>query len=361
MMKTNTQHSRELLNKLPRAQLGFFPTPLQRLDRLSELLGINLFMKRDDFTGVNLFGGNKVRKLEFLLGRAVADGATHIITYGATQSNHAMETAAACRRLGLRPILYLTAVVPPKPEDLRSNLLLDHLLDAEIHIVPIEPGETESDAEERSFRMGAERTAALNASGDTCVNIPMGGASALGSVGFAAAMIELQDQCDALNGLRFSRIYHSTGTGGTMAGLHAGRAMLSVDAQIISVAASPKDASKYLDSTYELCRAALALIGSDAVPDRSAMQLDLTQWQPGYEQPSEAASEAIRLLARTEGLFVDPVYTGKALAALLSDTRKGIIRKGENVLFWHTGGATALFAEPEILGNIFPSDAQKAL
>ncbi len=293
-----------------------------------------------------------MRKLEFLLGKAVADGATHAITYGATQSNHAMETAAACRRLGLQPILYLTAVVPPKPEDLRSNLLLDRLLDAEIHIVPIGPGETEADAEERSFRMGAERAAALNASGYACVDIPMGGANALGSVGFAAAMIELQEQCDALDRLHFSRVYHSTGTGGTMAGLHAGRAMLGMDTQIISVAASPKDAPRYLDKTFALCRAALALIGSDATPDRSAMRLDLTQWQPGYEQPSEAASEAIRLLARTEGLFVDPVYTGKALAALLTDVDNGNIKKGDSVLFWHTGGATALFAEPEILGSI---------
>ena len=351
-MKTKTQHARELLNRLPRAHLGFFPTPLQRLDRLSELLGIRLYMKRDDFTGVNLFGGNKVRKLEFLLGKAVADGATHAITYGATQSNHAMETAAACRRLGLHPILYLTAVVPPRPEDLRANLLLDRLLDAEIHIVPIEPGEAESDAEERSFRMGAERAAALNASGYSCVDIPMGGANALGSVGFAAAMIELQAQCDALDSLHFSRVYHSTGTGGTMAGLHAGRAMLGMDTQIISVAASPKEAPEYLDKTFALCRAALVLIGSDATPDRSAMRLDLTQWQPGYEQPSEAASAAIRLLARTEGLFVDPVYTGKALAALLADVNSGNLQKGDSVLFWHTGGATALFAEPEILGSI---------
>ena len=344
--------ARALLERLPRAPLGFFPTPLQRLDRLSEQLGFDLWMKRDDFTGVNLFGGNKVRKLEYLLGQAVADGATHAITYGATQSNHAMETAAACRRLGIQPILYLTAVVPPSPEALRSNLLLDHLLGAEIHIVPIEPGETEAEAEARSFGMGAARAAALNASGQVCVDIPMGGANALGSVGFAAAMVELCEQCQALGGLRFSRVYHCTGTGGTMAGLHAGRAMLGMDAQIVSVAASEKVEAAYLDRIEGLCRDALAIIDSDAAPDRGAMHLDLTQWQPGYEQPSEAASEAIRLLARTEGLFVDPVYTGKALAGLLADARDGVIRPGETVLFWHTGGATALFAEPEILGDL---------
>ena len=351
-MHTAIQRTRALLEKLPRARLGFFPTPLERLDRLSEQLGIHLYIKRDDFTGINLFGGNKVRKLEYLLGQAVRDGATHAITYGATQSNHAMETAAACRRLGIQPILYLTAVVPPRPEELRANLLLDHVLGAEIHIIPIEPGETEAEAEARSFAMGAERAAALNAGGQVCVDIPMGGASALGSVGFAAAMVELQEQAEALSGLRFARIYHSTGTGGTMAGMHAGRAMLGMDAQIVSVAASPKDELAYIDKVFALCRSVLAAIGSDAMPEYGAMHLDLTQWQPGYEQPSEAASEAIHLLARTEGLFVDPVYTGKALAALLADALEGRIGQDENVLFWHTGGATALFAEPEILGKI---------
>lgn len=351
-MQQKIQQALELLDRLPRARLGFFPTPLQRLERLSEQLGIQLYIKRDDFTGNNLFGGNKVRKLEYLLGRAAADGTTHAITYGATQSNHAMETAAACRRLGIQPILYLTAVVPPRPEDLRANYLLDHLFGAEIHIVSIEPGESEADAEERSFRLGAQRCAALNASGQPCIDIPMGGASALGSVGFAAAMIELQEQCDAMGGLCFSRIYHATGTGGTMAGLHAGRALLNQAVKIVSVAASPKDEAQYIEKVHGLCRATLARIGTDVALDRSAMHLDLSQWQPGYEQPSAAASEAILLLARMEGLLVDPVYTGKALAGLLADVRRGVIQKGENVLFWHTGGATALFAEPEILGDI---------
>ena len=351
-MTQSIQAAQTLLSRLPRVQLGFFPTPLYRLNRLSEALGVNLYIKRDDFTGMNLFGGNKVRKLEYLLGQAVADGATHAVTYGATQSNHAMETAAACRRVGLTPILYLTAVVKPDESGLRSNLLLDHILGAEIHIVPIEPGETEADAEARSFEMGAARAAELTAAGHPCVDIPMGGASATGSVGFAAAMVELARQLEKQNIPQPTHIYHSTGTGGTMAGMHAGRALLGMDVGIVSVAASPKDEPAYLEKVCALSRQVLRLMGSGIEPDPSAMRLDLTQWQPGYEQPSAAASEAIRLLARTEGLFVDPVYTGKALAALLADVRSGRIRPGENVLFWHTGGATALFAEPEILGDL---------
>ena len=352
-MKETIQSVRARLAGLPRASLGFFPTPVYRLDRLSSRLGINLYIKRDDFTGMNLFGGNKVRKLEYLLGAAVESGAKYAITYGATQSNHAMETAAACRRLGLIPILYLTAVVPPDSSGLRSNLLLDNVLGAEIHIVTIAPGETEADADARAFAMGAERAAELNASGQGCVDIPMGGASALGSVGFAEAMVELAEQLEELGGLHISKLYHSTGTGGTMAGLHAGRALLGMDTDILSVSASPKEEEAYLDKVCHLSEAVLALLGSNQRPSREAMHLNLTQWMPGYEQPSEAASEAIRLLAQTEGLFVDPVYTGKALAGLLADGRSGKISKGENVLFWHTGGATALFAEPQILGKLF--------
>ena len=343
---------RAYTSRLPRAQLGFFPTPVYRLNRLSELLGIELYIKRDDFTGMNLFGGNKVRKLEYLLGDAVQRGATHVITYGATQSNHAMETAAACRRLGIQPILYLTVVVEPEKGTARANLLLDQILGAEIHTVPMLPGETEEQADARAAEMGAARAAELNAAEQLCVDIPMGGASKLGSVGFADGMAELAEQLEAMDHLQLSKIYHCTGTGGTMAGMHVGRALLGSEVELISVAASPKEEQAYIDKVHALCGDVLALLGSDAQVNRDDLHLDLTQWQPGYEQPSEAASEAIRLLARTEGLFVDPVYTGKALAALLADVRSGRIAKGERVLFWHTGGATALFAEPEILGDI---------
>ena len=130
-----------------KVQLGFFPTPFYRLNRISEDLGVNLYIKRDDFSGMSLFGGNKIRKLEYLLGNAVQKGCDTVFTYGATQSNHAMQTATACRRLGLTPILYLVALVRPDENDIRSNLLLDKILGAEIHIVEQQEGETEEEAE----------------------------------------------------------------------------------------------------------------------------------------------------------------------------------------------------------------------
>ena len=127
-MNESIQKAKALFAPVPHVQLGFFPTPFYKLDNMSKALGVNLYIKRDDFTGMNLFGGNKIRKLEFLLGDAIAKGCKAVVTYGATQSNHAMETVSACRRCGLEPILYLTAVVKPDKEDVRANLLLDQVM-----------------------------------------------------------------------------------------------------------------------------------------------------------------------------------------------------------------------------------------
>ena len=340
-----------MLRRLPRAEIGFFPTPLHRLDRMSEELGVELYVKRDDFTGMNLFGGNKIRKLTYLLGEAKARGCTHVITYGATQSNHAMETAASCRRIGIEPILYLTAVVPPDAQDVRSNLLLDKILGAEVHIVDMLPGESEAEADARAAAMGARRTAELNAGGHSCMDIPMGGATALGSVGFAQGYLELREQLAALN-VEADTIFHATGTGGTMAGLHAGRALLGGGERIVSVAVSPKDES-YLHKVEGLANEVLHMLGAPERVDRRDMHLDLGYYMPGYECPNALASEAIRWLARSEGLFLDPVYTGKAFAGLIGAVREGRVKPGSTVVFWHTGGATALFAEKEMLGELY--------
>lgn len=346
------QEAEHLFEKLPRAELGFFPTPFYLLENLSRELGVRLYIKRDDFTGMNLFGGNKVRKLEYLLGLAKAMGCEYAITYGATQSNHAMETAASCRRCGIKPILYLTAVVEPDEDDIRANLLLDKIMGAEIHIVDILPGETEDDADARAFAMGAAQAEALTKSGHPCMDIPMGGANHIGSVGFANGYLELKKQMSAMN-VQADYIFHATGTGGTMAGIAAGRKLLGGREKVVSVTVSPKD-GKYLQKVEDLANRVLAALGADVRVDRETdLCMDTGYFAPGYEQPNEAASEAIRLLARAEGIFVDPVYTGKALAGLIDYVRSGRIPQGSSVVFWHTGGATALFAEKEILGKLY--------
>ena len=180
-------------------------------------------MKRDDLTGRSLFGGNKIRKLEYLIGDALAKGAEYVFTYGATQSNHAMQTATACRKAELKPILYLTAVVPVDKTDVRSNLFLDQVLGAEIHIVRMLEGETEDDADQRALQMAAIRRQELEKEGHVCYDVPMGGANRVGSIGFADGYLELTQQMQALGKKSRIFLYHATGTAGTMAGLAAGR------------------------------------------------------------------------------------------------------------------------------------------
>lgn len=350
-MSEKTRQARALLEELPKTKLGFFPTPFHKLENLSEQLGVNLYIKRDDMTGASLFGGNKIRKLEYLIGDAQAKGAEYVFTFGATQSNHAMQTAWACRKCGLKPILYLVAIVKPDEEDVRSNLLLDRILGAEVHIVELEEGETEADAEERSVVLAREHMAKLEAEGHRCYEVPMGGASAVGSVGFIDGYVELCEQLEAAD-MKADYIFHATGTGGTMAGLQAGRKLTASETEVVSINVSSKDEG-YPARTADLANRSLNVMKAEGVSVNAAdIHTDLNYYLPGYEIPNEGSSEAIRLLAREEGLFVDPVYTGKAFAGMLDYIRTRNVPQGSTVVFWHTGGATALFAEREILGDL---------
>lgn len=346
------EEAKNLLARLPRTSLGFYPTPLHKLERLSAELGVNIYLKRDDLSGVSTFGGNKMRKLEYLLGDALAQGADTVFTYGATQSNHAMQTVAAACKCGLHPVLYLVSVVEPDKETLRANLLLDYIYGAEVHIVQMEPGEEEADAEARSFAMGAEHVERLRAEGKHPYDVPMGGASPVGSVGFAGGFVELEEQC-ASTGIKPDYLYHASGTGGTLAGLAAGRALLGADMRIVSVAVSPKDEG-YEARTADLANRALGVIGAsnDVRVSAEDLQVERGYFAPGYEIPNEWGNGAIRRLARTEGVLMDTVYSGKAFGGLLDHIERGIVPQGSTVVFWHTGGATALFSEPQIIGDL---------
>lgn len=346
------EEAKNLLARLPRTSLGFYPTPLHKLERLSAELGVNIYLKRDDLSGVSTFGGNKMRKLEYLLGDALAQGADTVFTYGATQSNHAMQTVAAACKCGFHPVLYLVSVVEPDKETLRANLLLDYIYGAEVHIVQMEPGEEEADAEARSFAMGAEHVERLRAEGKHPYDVPMGGASPVGSVGFAGGFVELEEQCAAA-GIKPDYLYHASGTGGTLAGLAAGRALLGADMRIVSVAVSPKDEG-YEARTADLANRALGVIGAsnDVRVSAEDLQVERGYFAPGYEIPNEWGNGAIRRLARTEGVLMDTVYSGKAFGGLLDHIERGIVPQGSTVVFWHTGGATALFSEPQIIGDL---------
>lgn len=337
---------KERLSKLPRATLGFFPTPLHRAENLSKELGIDLWLKRDDLTGIGLFGGNKVRKLEYVLGQAKALGCDTVVSYGASQSNCAMQVATGCRRLGMKPVLYLTELV--EATELRANLLLDHILDAEVHLVPLN-GMTEDEGDAEAVRLGREHMARLEAEGHKCYEVPMGAAEPLGSAGFIGGWAEMLEQFEAL-GVKPDYLFHGTGTGGTLAGLTAGRVLMG-GPDIVAINVSPKG-PEYLDKVAALGTEALGAIGSDAVVTTGDFRTDLGYFGQGYEVPDDRATAAIRRLARTEGIIVDPVYTGKALSGLIGYVESGKIPQGSTVVFWHTGGATALFAEPEMVGNV---------
>ncbi|NCB63571.1 MAG: pyridoxal-phosphate dependent enzyme [Clostridia bacterium] len=335
------------LSHLNHAQLGFFPTPLHRLPNLSKELGVDLWCKRDDLTGMSLFGGNKVRKLEYVMGEAVALGCDTVVSYGASQSNCAMQVTTACRKLGLKPILYLADLVGTT--EVRSNLMLDYILDAEVHLVPSD-GRSEEETEDEAVRLGREHMARLQQEGHKCYEVPMGAAEPLGSAGFAGGWAEMMEQFDAER-VEPQYLFHGTGTGGTLAGLAAGRKLLGRGPKIVAVNVSPKDES-YLQKVSDLGTAALRAVGSDLTVTPADFTTDLGYYGAGYEIPSDSATAAIRRLARTEGLIVDPVYTGKALAGLIGHVESGKVPQGSTVVFWHTGGATTLFAEPEMVGNV---------
>ncbi|MCD8098690.1 MAG: D-cysteine desulfhydrase family protein [Lachnospiraceae bacterium] len=341
---------RALLQQKDRIDLSFYPTPLQKLERLSESLGVNLYIKREDFSGQSLFGGNKIRKLEYLLGDAKRQGAEYVFTYGATQSNHAMQTAEACRKAGLKPVLYLLAIVEPDEKELRGNLLLDRIFGAEIHIIRQEDGETEAEANDRMFALARQQMEELKRNGHACYDIPKGGASPIGTTGFIGGFAELTQQLTQQE-IHADYLFHATGTGGTMAGLVAGRRLLNSDMKIISIDVTCHDES-YVPAKTALGNEALAWLGAQQRLTEEDFCVDPGYYLPGYEQPNEGGTEAIRMMAEQEGILLDPVYSGKGFAGLVDYVRTGKALQGSNVVFLHTGGATALFAEREILGDL---------
>lgn len=329
-----------------RVKFCFLPTPLQYLRRLSQKLGVNLFLKRDDLTGPGVFGGNKGRKLEYLIGDALAKSADYVFTYGATQSNHAMQVATACRKYGLKPVLYLSAVVEPKENEYRANFLLDKILDAEIHILP---GDMSS---EERHSCALKQIKDLEAKGNICYDIPGGGANAIGSLGYVRGFIELVEQAHLNNIEKIDYIVHATGSGGTLAGLLAGKTLLDSKVNILSFTVSNKS-SDYQSEVVKLANSTLKLLNAECYARTEYTNIDNNYYGEGYEIPTEQANNAIKILAREEGIFLDPVYTAKAMSGVLDYIEKGKIPQGSNVVFLHTGGVTALFSEEEILGNLF--------
>lgn len=317
---------------LARLKLGFLPTPVEPLDRLGAELGIRLSVKRDDFTGFG-GGGNKVRKLEFLMAEAVQQGADTVITTGGHQSNHARMTAAAARKFGMRPVLVLRG---HRPETLQGNLLLDHLLGAEIDFL-----DPDAYFAEISPRMQHHADLAAARGGRAYV-IPLGGASALGAMGYVVAMEELAGQLRDAGLPAPDLLVAPVGSGGTLAGMHVGCALHLPHTRVLGIAVSGS-AVPFPERIAVMANDAAALLGMARRWTPADIPVETGYVGPGYGMPSEAGNEAIRHAARTEGMLLDPVYTGKAMAGIAGCIAGGLIARGSDVMFVHCGGSPALF------------------
>ena len=312
----------------PRLRLATLPTPLYRLENISRLLGKNIYIKRDDLTGVAL-GGNKVRKLEFLLADAKKKGAEVVFTTGGAQSNHAMLTAACALRLGMEPILVLKK---RGVWERRGNQLLNWLMGVDVRFVD---SDSYDDVYAEMDRIAAEK----EAEGKTCYKIPVGGSVPLGCIGYVNCMREIADQA-VMQGVHMDRVICATGSGGTHAGVALGTMLYLPETRVTGMAV---DTDPFEKIVPRLMRETAALLEWDRTIRDSDVELR-HMYGRGYAIPSEEGAAAIRLLAREEGIFADPVYTGKAFAGLLAMAEEGGFDGEENILFLHTGGAGGLFA-----------------
>ena len=322
------------LARFPRLRLAHLPTPLEPLERLSALLGgPDIWIKRDDCTGLST-GGNKTRKLEFLMAEAVDQGADIVITHGATQSNHARQTAAAAARLAMDcHILLEDRVGSTDPDYTRNgNVLLDHLHGA---TTETRPGGADMNAELAA--VGETLTAA----GRKVYLIPGGGSNPTGALGYVNCAVELIAQADDMR-LRIDHLVHATGSAGTQAGLVTGLKGINAQVPLLGIGVRVPRA-KQEENVFRLAAATAEKLGVPGlvVPDDVVANCDYVG--EGYGLPAPSTFEAIRLFAQTEGILLDPVYSGKGAAGLIDLIRKGRFAKGETVVFLHTGGAAGLF------------------
>lgn len=320
--------------RFPRVRLAHLPTPLERLDRLSrELGGAEIWLKRDDCTGLST-GGNKTRKLEFLMAEALAQGADTVMTQGATQSNHARQTAAFAAKLGLACHLLLEDRTGSNDPNYKTNgnVLLDHLHGA---ITETRAGGLDMNAEMEKV---ADR---MRGEGRKVYTIPGGGSNPTGALGYANCALELVGQANDV-GLAIDHIVTATGSAGTQAGLIVGLKAINAGVPLLGIGVrAPKQ--KQEESVFGLAERTAEKLGCPSVVQREDIVADSNYVGRGYGIPGDDTLEAIRMFAELEGILLDPVYSGKGAAGLIDYVRKGIFKKGQRVVFLHTGGSAALF------------------
>ncbi|MEM1112953.1 MAG: D-cysteine desulfhydrase [Pseudomonadota bacterium] len=328
------------LSNFPRVRLAHLPTPLEFLPRLSaELGGPKIYVKRDDCTGL-ASGGNKTRKLEFLMAEALAMQADTVITQGAVQSNHARQTAAAAAQLGLScELLFENRIANPEPDYLNSgNVLLDRLYGARLSHFP---GGADMNAALE------DRAESLRQAGRTPYVIPGGGSNPVGALGYANCAFELLQQINHMQ-LPVDRIIHATGSAGTQAGLVAGFKAMNAALPVLGIGVNAPQ-SVQEERVFKLASATAELIGAAGCVTRSDVVANCDYVGEGYGIATDGMVEALHLTARLEGLLFDPVYSGKGLAGMIDLIRRGEIGPDETVVFIHTGGSVALFGYSEHL------------
>jgi L-cysteate sulfo-lyase len=325
-------------SRFPRLRLAHLPTPLEPMERLSKHLGgPRLWIKRDDCTGLST-GGNKTRKLEFLMGDAAQKGADTIITQGATQSNHARQTAAAAAKLGLACHLLLEDRTGNNSADytLSGNVLLDRL-----HGASISKRASGADMNAEMETLAAD----LRAKGRRPYVIPGGGSNAIGALGYANAALELVSQANDM-GLKIDHAVHATGSAGTQAGFVAGLVAINAAIPVLGISVrAPKE--KQEQSVFDLACRTAEHMGVAGIVKRSHIVANSDYVGAGYGLPTPGMIEAVKLVARLEGILLDPVYTGKGMDGLIDLVAKGFFAKDSDVVFLHTGGSAGLFGYPD--------------
>ena len=326
------------LAKFPKVRLGHLPTPLEPMDRLSEILGgPRLWVKRDDCTGLSS-GGNKTRKLEFLMADAQSKGANTIITQGATQSNHARQTTAAAAKLGMECHILLEDRTGSNDNNyiLNGNVLLDRLHGAS---VSKRSGGTDMNLEMQNF------ADALIEKGKKPYIIPGGGSNPIGALGYVNCARELTEQASEI-GLKIDALVHATGSAGTQAGLVAGLAAIQSSIHLLGIGVrAPKDKQEQM--VFDLAQKTADYLDTGIEIERDKVRAICDYVGAGYGLPTDGMIKAVKLLAQSEGLLFDPVYSGKGLDGLIDQIKKGYFAGMDNVVFLHTGGSAALFGYPE--------------
>ncbi|ESZ24048.1 D-cysteine desulfhydrase family protein [Mesorhizobium sp. L2C084A000] len=337
----------DLVNRFPRVRLMNGPTPIQQLSHLEKVLGerrkgVSIWVKRDDLMELG-GGGNKLRKLEFLLGEAMAEGCDTVVVTGGIQSNFARLAAAACARTGLACEVVLAQMVPRETEiyQANGNVVLDRLFGAHVHIL-----ELGDDAGGFALRRAAE----IAASGGKAFVGTLGGSTPVGALGYVGCAFEIESQSTEI-GTPFDQVVIPNGSGGMHAGLVAGAAISGRDPFQIRAHTVLSPADACVAATAGKVNAVFELFGSKARIQAEDLNINGTQLGGGYGIPTSEMVGAVKLVGRSEGLLLDPVYGGKAFAGLLSDIETEVIAPGSNVLFIMTGGSPGLFAYADALNS----------